>query len=341
MTIETHILKIIEGKKSAPITRTILGIMSQCYRVGVALRHFAYDAFLPATKLPLPVISIGNIVAGGSGKTPLVHYLTEALGQSHTAILSRGYRRKKKGTLLVKESTTVQESGDEPYLLARKLPKAKVIVGANRAFSGCLAKELEAKVLILDDGMQHRRLHRDIEIGVMDAGDLFGKGHYLPLGFLRDSPKRLAKVDLIVLNGVEDEAHLAKITPLIRRYSQAPITVMRTVITNSTEVASKKVASFCAIGAPSRFTKVLKSLGCDIVLKEEKPDHTPFGVDELEQFANRAKDKGAEVVVCTEKDAVKLPQQLRLSLPLIPLKMALTPIKGEEYLETVIKKVQQ
>jgi tetraacyldisaccharide 4'-kinase len=339
MRIETRVIDIIEGKKAAPVTKALLKMMSECYRCGVALRNFAYDFVLTQTKLSIPVVSVGNIVAGGTGKTPFIHYLAKALGESQVAILSRGYRRSGKGTVVVKSETTPEECGDEPALLFQKLPHAHIIVDPNRVQSGMIAQTLGAKVILLDDGMQHRQLHRNIEIGVMDARDLFGRGHFLPRGFLRDSPKRLSKADLIILNGVKED--LESLTSRIRHYTQAPITVMELVVENNIELASKKVGLFCAIAAPDRFKDTLKNMCCDIVFQEIKADHLPFTQEEVERLAVLAHDHGAECLVCTEKDRVKLPKDLKLSIPLVVAKIALKPTFGKEHLEKIIQEVLQ
>ena len=339
MTLETKILDIIEGRKKAPLTKALLGVMSQCYRAGIFAHHFIYDWVLPSTKLQIPVISVGNIVAGGTGKTPFTLYLAQAFSPKKVAILSRGYRRKSKKTVIVKKETSPEECGDEPFLLAQKVPTASVIVDSNRAFAGHLAQVLDADLVLLDDGMQHRKLHRDIEIVVMDANDLFGREHFLPRGLLRDSPKRLKLAQHIIVNGVRDEEHFAKAQTLIRFYSDAPITAMELIVENSTKLTSKKVAAFCAIANPKRFHNTLKTLGCDIVRSMEKPDHAPFAQDELERFANLA--KGAECLVCTEKDAVKLPKNLQLHLPIIPVEISLSPTFGKEHLERRIQEVKQ
>ncbi len=338
MTIESHILNVIEGKKRAPVTKMLLRAMSHCYKAGSYVHHFAYDMVIPQTRLKIPVISIGNIVAGGTGKTPLVHYLAQAIGPEKVAILSRGYRRKSHQTLVVKPMTSVEECGDEPLLLAKKLPDAQIIVGSDRAYSGRLAQKMGAEYILLDDGMQHRRLHRDIEIGVMDGHNLFGGGYFIPRGLLRDHPNRLKKTDLIILNGVKDEAHFHKLSAEIGRYTQTPITVMQLSVENSTEIASKKVAAFCAIAAPYRFIQTLKTLGCDIVLQQEQGDHLSFSATELERLSNQARDLGAECLVCTEKDAVKLPEHLICSLPIVPVKIALTPTFGKEHLDNILKR---
>ncbi len=335
----TSSLEILEEKKKKTVTKGLLRVMSECYRAGVCLRNFAYDIGFPKSKLNVPVISVGNVVAGGTGKTPLVQYLAQSLYPKKVVILSRGYKRKSKKTVFVKEDTSFEECGDEPLLLAKKLPESTVVVHPNRAFAGHIAQLYDPDIFLLDDGMQHRQLHRDYEVVSMDAENLFGAGYFLPRGFLRDSPKRLATADCIFLNGVRDEEHYKQLEPKIRIYTKAPIVCMQRIIENKTELASKKVVSFCAIAAPYRFQNTLKTLGCDIVMKAEKPDHDPFQVEELERLANLGKQKGAACLVCTEKDAVKLPPDLVLQLPIIAVRMALKPFIGKEHLETFIKEV--
>lgn len=343
MKLETKILAIIEGKKTSPLIKALLVLMSQCYRAGVHLRHLAYDTIVPTSKLKVPVISVGNIVAGGTGKTPLVRYLAAEIAKSEkVGILTRGYRRKGTAShILVKDETEPRECGDEPYWLAKKVPDAKVIVGSDRVYTGYIAQVLDVKTILLDDGMQYRRLERDIEIGVMHADDLFGSGFYLPRGLLRDSPKRLAKAHLIVVNGVTSEEQYEKLEKEIRPYTSAPITAMQLQVENGSEIASKKIGVFCAIAAPKRFHNTLKTLGCEIVESLEKPDHLPFGNEELQHLANRAFDKGATALVCTEKDAVKLQENHQCRLPIIPLETTLSPLFGKEHLDQIITKVTE
>lgn len=340
MDIETIVLDIIEEKRSSFFLRGILHGMSHCYQLGVFLRNVAYDQIIPSTKVSIPVISVGNIVAGGTGKTPFVHFLAEKfISSAKISILSRGYKRKGKKTCVVNETTSFEECGDEPFLLFKKLPNAKIIVGKSRVFSAQLAKILGSQMIFLDDGMQYRQLDRDFEIGVMHADDLFGKGFYLPRGFLRDSPKRLAKTDLIVVNGVKCESQFEKIESLLKSYSASPVIAMGLTVENTT-ITNQKVGAFCAIAQPYRFYDTLHKLGCEIALKNEKQDHGVFHEEELIRFANRSLEEGAKSLVCTEKDAVKIPSTLKLSLPIVPIKIALKPLFGEKHLEKFIKKIK-
>lgn len=336
--LETRIIDIIEGKRKAPITKALLTVMGQCYRFGSFMRHTLYDWVIPTTKLPIPVISVGNIVAGGSGKTPFVAYLAKALAQKKVAIATRGYRRKNRKTVVVKEKTTAAEAGDEPLMLARQLTEATVIVDRAREFSGFLAKEMYgAEILILDDGMQYRPLEKDLEIVVMHADDLFGKDHFLPRGYLRDSPKRLKTAHLIIVNGIQNREQYEIIDERLSHLSSAPVVAMNQSVINSVEVASKKIATFCAVAHPKRFYDTLKNLGCDIIDKEEKPDHIAFTKEEIVRLCNRA--SSAQVIVCTEKDFVKLPTDLSLSIPLIPLRIEVEPFFGQEHLETILQRL--
>lgn len=322
------------------LPKSLSFLLSQGFRAAIALRHFAYDQFLKPTQLSIPVISVGNVVVGGTGKTPAVRYLAEFFSQKKkVAILSRGYKRKSKKTVLVKEGMSSEISGDEPLWLANKVPDAHVIVGADRVVSAKVAEALKAELILLDDGMQHRRIGRDIEIVTMHVDDLWGGGFYLPHGLLRDNPKRLRFADLILLQGIEKEEDYEKVRAVLKKITEAPITVMQSQIENGSEFASQKVGSFCAIAKPKRFEKTLHSLGCTIIEQREKPDHEPFSADELQRLANLSYDKGAHCLVCTEKDAVKLPQTLSTRIPICPVKTHLVPTIGKEYLEKMIKEV--
>ena len=163
---------------------------NRLFLFGQALISFLKNSFydrkwISISSLPATVVSVGNIVAGGTGKTPFVHLLAKTFRHRKVAILSRGY-----GSI-----------ADEALLLARRLPEVKVYVGKDRVASGIKAIKEGAELLILDDGFQYRRLARDFDLVLLDGDDLFGKGHYLPWGYLRDSPKRLREADAVFIYG--------------------------------------------------------------------------------------------------------------------------------------------
>lgn len=347
MTIEAEVIKIIEGKRSSPLIRALLLGMSHCYRAGVALRNFAYDKQLFSShKFPLPVISVGNIVAGGTGKTPFVRFLaSELLKMGKVAILSRGYRSQmeKSGTVvkLDSEYSPSDVYGDESSLLAKELPSAMVWVGKERIQSAKEALAGGAEYIILDDGMQHRKLARDFEIGMMDGLDLFGKGFFLPRGFLRDSPKRLEEMDLIVVSSIHSESQFEEIKAKIRRYSNAPVVGIALEVVGGEEIKGKMVGAFCGIAKPDRFMQTLKEVGADLVESMTTLDHYPFQKEDLIKFSQTCKAKGAELLVCTEKDHIKLQKPLDLALPVVTLKTKLKIVFGEAYLIDLLRKIKE
>lgn len=292
------------------------------------LRHFAYDKGLfHSEKPPLPVISVGNIQVGGTGKTPFVHLLAERLSKTlKVAIASRGYRsaaEQLKEPLLVSPDFDAAICGDEPLLLARKLPQVEVFVGPDRVASAKLAKSRGAELLILDDGMQHRRIGRDLDIALVSADDPFG-------GLLRDRPKRLRQVDLIACIGIRDEAHFSLFKEKMARFSSAPVVGLKRTLKNGSAIAHKRVALFCAIARPESFVKSVEELGCEIVYKAFLPDHRRLS--NWESFVHKAQESGAELLICTEKDAVKLPHS-----PFLPIEMELTAQFDAHHLENIIQ----
>ena len=345
MTFEQAVINIIEGKKSAPVLRALLQGMSQCYRAGMALRNFAYDKeILSVEKFPLPVISIGNIVAGGTGKTPFVRFLAQKLMiMGKVAILSRGYRSgmERSGKAAKIDHADVELYGDESSMLSRQLPEAMIWVGKERVESAKGALAQGAKCMILDDGMQHRKIARDIEIGMMDAADPFGKGFYLPRGFLRDSPRRLKEMDLIVVSGVQNEAQFDEAKAEIRRYTNCPIVGVQLEALNKEEIQGKRVGTFCGIAKPERFISSVKEAGAEVVESIQTLDHFSFATKELSLFSDSCKAKGAQMLVCTEKDAIKLQDHLALTLPVVVLKVELKISFGEAFFQELLLKIKE
>lgn len=346
MDLERSILEIIRGEKKAPVTMALLTALSFAYRSVIALRNFAYDKkILPSQKLSVPVVSVGNVVAGGTGKTPLIHSLALALQEKvRLGILSRGYKSQIEKSGETKQVSigegplcTSQECGDEPYFLAQKT-KASIWVGSDRIASGKKAIEQGIHCLLLDDGMQHRRLYRDFEIVVIDGANPFSEGKFLPCGMLRDSPKRLKNADLIVISHVKDADHFTQIQALISHFSDAPIIATQVEVLNRDRYIPRKVGIFCGIGQPSRFLQTARDLNQEIVDTLILSDHALLQKDQLKTFAKNCFEKGAEALLCTEKDYVKLSRD-SLNLDIFPVEIELKIIHGREHWEKLIDNI--
>ncbi len=351
MDFESYVLDIINGKKKGiipSIVKFFLFIVSFFFEAIVKLRNKAYDTGLFSKyRPPVPlVISIGNIVAGGTGKTPAVLFVAEAFyDEFKIAVLSRGYRshaEKQPTPLFLCQGFGPMHpasfSGDEPYLIAENLPKAIVIVGRNRHDASNMAAKSGAELIILDDGMQQRQLARDFEIVLMDAEDPFGQGSFLPRGLLRESPQALSRADLIILNHVESEKQFLRLKTEVKEYSESlvigsELKVQDIFDLKGNEIVSikdKKVALFCAIAKPLKFKQTVLNEGGQISAEYFIPDHMPFDEDKLEKFANNCRVQGIEMLICTEKDKVKFPKNLNLSLPVVWIKVRLQIIYGQD-----------
>lgn len=331
MKIEQWVLQAIEGE-DYPFTRLLLRLISHFYAFLVWIRGKCFDWHLfRVRRAVLPVVSIGNIIAGGTGKTSFAMRLAQDV-QNSPAIISRGYRseRKVRGRSKSRLVTDLSD-GDEPYLMKTKLPFARAIVGPRREESALLAREVGARWIILDDGMQYRRLHRDIEVAMIHVDLPFGGGYYLPRGLLRESPKRLSKADYVVLQGVSSLEVFEKLSKELATYTKAPVIGAEYRIMNSAEIAGKKVGAFCGIGRPSHFFRMVEELGCEIVEQCILPDHT--ALPDPKAFVASALEKGAEIVVCSEKDWIKLDKQDCFDKQdrVVPLRVSLEILYGERH----------
>jgi len=279
----------------------ILAPFSWIWALTAFCKNMFYDTgLLKAYPCGKTVVSIGNIVAGGTGKTPLVLFLASRFSHRKIAILSRGY-----GVF-----------PDEAMLLARRLPNAKVYIGKDRVSLAKKAVQDGAELLILDDGFQHRRLHRDFELVLLDGQDPLGKGHYLPWGFLRDSPKRLIQADAIFMQ----KNHFAY------RAIQFHVEVKKIINVQGEPLSSIQgwtVGLFCGIAKPKSFKKTVESLGAIVKSEWVLADHEPARLASLQKFAVDCKELGAKALICTEKDFIKLPKQIAVDLPIYFLEMGL------------------
>jgi tetraacyldisaccharide 4'-kinase len=267
--------------------------VSANFGAGVALRNALYDrGVFKVRKLARPVVSIGNISVGGSGKTPFVIALGELLKQRGIEfdVLSRGYGRSSTAIAVVDPDGTPEQFGDEPLLIARKL-RAPVIVGADRYQAGLLAeKQFSSKLHLLDDGFQHRRLHRDFDIVLLPAEDQ--RGTLLPMGRLREPLSSLRRADAIVLPDTAEKPLQAKSVWRARRQIEIS--------------AGGRLIAFCGIARPQQFFDALKAAHQEISGTIVFRDHHRYAKRDIERLLALKKQTNASGFVTTEKDAMNL-----------------------------------
>jgi tetraacyldisaccharide 4'-kinase len=315
-----------------------LSALSWIYGVGMWIRATLYQrGFFKTRQLPCRVLSVGNITLGGTGKTPLVAALAKELLQRgmHVGILSRGYRglKEKTGGVLsdgTRIYLTHAEAGDEPFMLATMLSQVPVLVGKRRYEMGIHASEkFGVNVLILDDGFQHVRVKRDVDIVLIDTRRGFGNGRLFPGGPLREPLRCLRRASLLVLTKTESSQPLDELEAVLRSYAPAvPLYHSRYRPVSLLEVASgkifppefvheKRILAFAGIADPGYFVHVLKGLEADIVRTVPFPDHyqyTPEDMSTLGAYRNTV-----DFYVTTEKDYVKLQEIPLDELPLFVL----------------------
>jgi tetraacyldisaccharide 4'-kinase len=306
-------------EREAPLRQVALGpllLASGSYRLAVAARGALYDrGILRAHRVQgARVISVGNLNVGGTGKTPAVIYLARRLARSgrKVAVLTRGYGRSSRASLCLNGQALLppaSEAGDEPLLIARSCPGVPVLVGADRvALAQRAREELGAEVLLLDDGMQHRRLARDLDIVVVDARAGFGNGHLLPRGPLREPMAALRRAGLIWLRVDSGRA--------VEELRGAPVVEVRHRVRELLDPAGSvkppdalrgaPVLALAGLARPSGFLRTLEELGARVAESRLFPDHYPFSSAELAAVCSRSSSAGLPIVT-TEKDWVRLP----------------------------------
>lgn len=290
--------------------RLLLRNVALIYTSVVRLRNLGYQwGILRSHAAGIPVISVGNITTGGTGKTPLVIWVCRYLQGRGVActILTRGYKTRP-GTI-----------ADEPALLARACEGAAVVVNPDRVAGAKKAVDHHgAKVLVMDDGFQHRRLKRDLDIVVIDATCPFGYGKLIPAGLLREPLTSLSRASVAVITRTDlvDQSQLQQIESDLRRYT-GDVPIVKTThkftgvvcdvntMIGLDEMRDKPVYAFCGIGNPNAFFSSLESSSMKLVGTEVFDDHYMYTSDDLERLIRQAKSNGAEAILCTQKDWVK------------------------------------
>lgn len=311
--------------------------LAKTYGMGVQLRAHAYRrGWLKSRQLSRPVVSVGNLSVGGSGKTPLVAWIVAALLRHgyKPAILTRGYGRRRGADVIVLgpragRTASSRDVGDEPALLAQMAPQVPILICADRYRAGRLAEErFGVDVHVLDDGFQHFALHRDLDLVAVDVTQRLSDGALLPAGRLREPCSALKRSDLILLTRaeiqdagpVEDQIRLINPRAKIFRSStalQGLVEVANHRLAAPEVYAGQPMCAFCGIGNPRAFFTDLGRWGFTVGAQVAFRDHHVYGVTDVERLQAVARNSGATALLTTEKDLMNLPRDRKFELPVL------------------------
>ncbi|HUI64481.1 MAG TPA: tetraacyldisaccharide 4'-kinase [Bacteroidota bacterium] len=340
----------------------VLYPISWLYGIAVATRNAAFEAgLLRRERVPAPVVSVGNLTAGGTGKTPLVEYLLGELiarGES-VAVVSLGYGRRSRGVVIVSDNGRVladaREGGDEPVQIARKFPRASVVVGERRVEAARTAIErCGAHVIVMDDGFQHRYLERDLSIVVIDSRIPLNDEPLLPAGVRREQLSALRRADLLAFSRAEGPGEPAWRARL-DRYTDAESISFRSVIRSFEALPERtpldhsslkglRLYAFSGIGDHTAFLSDLHSAGLLVVGERRFADHHLYRAGEIDELLEASSSVRAEALVTTEKDAVRMAAgpdtiaRLRERIPLICAVASIAVLRGESTLGAALSR---
>lgn len=338
MSMRSYVMDVIGGRRRGflpALVKGFLSLVSLVYGFLHVTRKALYRiGILRRTRLSVPVISVGNLTMGGTGKTPVVEMLAHRIAGEglSTAVLARGYGK-------------IDAAQDDENLLF-DVEHVVRLTGANRVRSAERAlREYDARVLILDDGFQHFRIERDLDILVVDSLDPFGGGRLLPRGGLRERPANAARADLIVLTRTDQVspvtlrelnarlANLSRGKPVVETVHR-PVHLRALGNKQRHELnwlRGKRVSAFCGLGNPEGFRRTLESLGAEILLYRAFPDHHLYTEQDIRRLNLESREFMADLLVTTEKDALKLRQE-SFEIPLLALRVEIEVTKGADLL---------
>lgn len=335
---------LVSGKSRGAGARLLRGVLRTAevpYTWAVRWRNRRYDCSAGTVhRVSVPVISVGNLTLGGTGKTPLVKWIAGALMDRgvRVAVVSRGY------------GAARGEANDEARELARALPGVPHVQDPDRVRGArqAIAKH-GAELILLDDGFQHRRLARELDVVLLDALEPFGFGHVFPRGMLREPPEGLARAAIVCLSRADavSEERRDAIRRQVAQYApgakwceiaHTPSTLVNAQgQTRSLELlANRRVAAFCGIGNPDGFRHTMATTGSEVVAWREFPDHHAFGSSDLAELDELARTAQAELLVCTQKDLVKIGAEVLGQVPLWALAIEMGFLKGQCNLERLL-----
>jgi tetraacyldisaccharide 4'-kinase len=330
--------------------------ISAGFRFGVALRHAGYKrGWFKVRRLARPVVSVGNLTVGGTGKTPLVACVANLLLRRgwKPSILTRGYGRRSKAEMIVLapgagRRANAQEIGDEPALLARMLPEVPLVICADRFRGGQAAEErFQVDAHILDDGFQHLALAREVDLLALDATQTLSDRHLLPAGRQREPLSALRRAQIVVLTRTDSadpqilEELVLKVNPSAKVFRSRTVLIRWTDAWSgeaiSTEgIRAQKVAAFCAIGNPRAFFADVRRWGFSLVAEDAFPDHHVYTGEEIQRLVENAGKRGAAALLTTQKDAVKFPRDWAPQLPILACEIETQILAGEEFERTLL-----
>ena len=359
------------------ITYGFLFLISRFYRRAVQFRLWLYEnRVIRNHSIGCLVVSIGNLSCGGTGKTPVVEIFAKTLSRKgrRVAVLSRGYRsrdrsfvdklrRKFSSRHRVVPPRVVSDgknlllnslsAGDEPYMLATNLKDVVVLVDKDRVKSGLYAiEEYHTDTLILDDGFQYLGLRPHLNILLVDSTSPFGNHHVLPRGLLREPVKNIRRADYIFLTKSDGSPRLRHLKDFLRRHNRRAEIIecchrpkyLEDVFDRGVRfplemLKGLKIASLSAIANPASFNAFLTQNGGRIVLERHFADHHRYSQQEMIDFVNSAKAAGAEYILTTEKDAVRMPRLDRRDLPFLFLRIEIDILSGQENFDQCITRI--
>ena len=345
--------------------RKLLLPFSLAYWLGVVIRNWFFDiGFLKTEKLSVPVISVGNISAGGVGKTPFVELLIEKIKNNpQTAVVSRGYKRTTTGTVIVNNGhgklSSVEISGDEPMQLAVKYPELIVVVDEDRVRGARKAIELGATLILLDDGFQHRYLHRDLNIVILTAEEIRIGDLLLPSGNRREPMSSLKRADVIAVTRCADTNEYMRVcedglkchvlpanipTIGVITHLKAFKRISSGEVLKSDTVAGKNVVAFSGIGNPKSFEDLLRKANLNVVKYFSFSDHHWYENSDIKTIMKTRKQTHADFIVTTEKDTARIHERFAGFLetePVIVVEIRHEIVSGDDMFNTLIKRIHE
>lgn len=338
---------LISGRRrdlAARLSRLGLRLLETPYAMAVSRRNRRFDrGITPIHRMSVPVVSVGNLTLGGTGKTPLVEWIARWFRKRNVrvSIVSRGYGAEDGGR------------NDEARELEQKLPDVPHVQNADRVAAAKIAiEELETQLILLDDGFQHRRIGRDLDIVLLDALEPFGFEHVFPRGTLREPLRGLRRAGAVILSRADmlEPAEREKIRRRVEQLApkaawaeirHAPLELLSVggQVKPIDELCKVKIAAFCGVGNPAGFRHTLESCGFDMAGFRDFPDHHRYLREDIESLAAWVNELGAAAMVCTHKDLVKIGLETLGGRPLWALRVGIEFLAGGDEIEAMLQKL--